>query len=347
MSTSRNAGTVPNVFVTDRGSLGQEKPEKDDTMRSNHWLRFIALAAVAAATAACSSGSSENTPQETTLSISLMDAAVDDVTEVNVEIAAIWLKPAGDGPAVQLPLTQTPITVDLLAHSSDNAAILVDEAVIEPGSYEWLRMDVNAEFDNVFDSFVKTSTGGMEEIRVPSGRVRLVSGFDVAASQGALFLFDWDLRRGLVHPRGQPGYFLKPAFRMVDVTEFGELHGSIAAATVTDPANDCNADSPAADFAVGNSVYVYAGLDVEPHDIDGGGVEPITTIDAVDEDNDGDYEYRTLLEPGDYTIAFTCQAANDLAESSETGNADPTLDTVEFVTSVNQPIAGDSVEVDF
>jgi hypothetical protein len=305
------------------------------------------LAAIAAATAACSGGGSDGTPQGTTLSISLMDAAIDDVAEVNVEIAAIWLKPAGDGPAFRLPLTETPITVDLLAHSSENAAILVEEAVIEAGSYDWLLMDVNAEFDNVFDSFVRTSMGGMEEIRVPSGRVRLVSGFDVAANQGAEFLFDWDLRRGLVDPPGQPGFLLKPAFRMIDVTEFGALHGTVAAAIVADTANDCNADSAATDLAVGNSVYVYAGLDVEPDDIDGAGVEPVTTVDAIDDDNDGDYEYRTLLAPGDYTIALTCQAANDLAETSETGNADPTLDTVEFITSVNQAIASDSVEVNF
>lgn len=276
-----------------------------------------------------------------------MDAAVDDVTEVNVQIAAIWLKPAGAGPAFQLPLTQTPLTVDLLAHGTDNAAVLVDEAVIAPGSYDWLVMDVNAEFDSVYDSYVKTNTGGMEEIRVPSGRVRLVSGFEVEANQGVEFLFDWDLRTGLVDPPGQPGYFLKPAFRMIDVTEFGALQGTIAGATVMSAANDCNADSLAADFAVGNSVYVYAGLNVEPDDIDGAAPEPVTTVDAVDGDNDGDYEYRTLLAPGDYTIAFTCQAANDLAETSETGDADPTLDTVEFVSAVNQTITGDSVEVNF
>ena len=316
-------------------------------MRSNQWPSLVSLGAMAAVTAACSSGSSGNAPAETTLSISLMDAAVDDVTEVNVEIAAIWVKPAGDGPAVQLPLTQTPLTVDLLAHGTDNAAILVDEAVIEPGAYEWLRMDVNAEFDNVYDSYVKTNTGGMEEIRVPSGIVRLVSGFDVAANQGAEFLFDWDLRRGLVDPPGQPGYFLKPAFRMIDVNEFGALHGTVSAAIVGDPDNDCNADSMLGDLAVGNTVYIFAGLDVEPDDIDGVGAEPVTTVDAVDEDGDGDYEYKTLLAPGDYTIALTCQAANDLDETSETGDPDPALDAVEFITSVNQAIAGDSVEVNF
>jgi hypothetical protein len=154
--------------------------------------------------AGCSGGSGETAQSQARISVSLMDAAVDNVSEVNVQIAAMWIKPTGDGPAVQVPLTQTPITVDLLAHSGDNAAIVVNEAVIEPGSYDWLAMDVNAVFDNVFDSYVKTDTGGMEEIRVPSGRVRLVSGFDVAANQGLEFIFDWDFARVSSTPPANP-----------------------------------------------------------------------------------------------------------------------------------------------
>lgn len=316
-------------------------------MRSQQLFRLASFAVAAASMAGCSGGSGETAQSQARISVSLMDAAVDNVSEVNVQIAAMWIKPTGDGPAVQVPLTQTPITVDLLAHSGDNAAIVVNEAVIEPGSYDWLAMDVNAVFDNVFDSYVKTDTGGMEEIRVPSGRVRLVSGFDVAANQGLEFIFDWDLRQGLVDPPGQPGYFLKPAFRMIDVNEFGSVSGTITGALVSDAANECNEDNDDADFAIGNTVYIFSGLDVEPDDIDGTDSEPLTTVDAVDTDNDGDYEYRTLLGPGDYTVAFTCQAGNDLPDTSETGDPDPTLDTVVFVDSANATVVGDDVEINF
>ena len=113
-----------------------------------------------------------------------MDAPVDGVTAVHVRITSMWIKPTG-GPAVQLALTNTPLNVNLLALTDTNAAILINEAVIEPGSYEWLAMDIAAE-RNVRDSYVLTETGGEEEIelRVPSGRVRLVSGFDVPAESG-------------------------------------------------------------------------------------------------------------------------------------------------------------------
>lgn len=267
-----------------------------------------------------------------TLSVSLMDAPVDGVTAVYVKITSMWIKPSG-GPAVQLPLVNAPLTVNLLALTDRNAAILINEAVIEPGSYEWLAMDIAAE-RNVRDSYVMTEAGGEEEIdlRVPSGRLRLVSGFEVTTNQAVRLLFDWDMRQGLVFPPGQNRYFLKPAFRMLDVTEYGVLQGTIAAATVgtsLDPVvNDCAADDNV-DLTVGNIVYVFAG-DVEPNDNDGTG-DAIATIEAT-RTTTGDYVYRTLIDPGTYTVVFTCQGGDDDPEN---------LDEIEFLepVGITNPIA--------
>ena len=157
-----------------------------------HFSYAAALVLVGTLLAACSGGSGGiasngggggNSNGATTLSVSLMDtpaAAVDNVTEVNVEIAALWLKAPGSD-AKQLTMSKTPMTVNLAELTDKNAALLIDAQPIEPGSYEWLEMDVNADFDGKFDSFVMTTTGGQEELRVPSGRVRLVGGFTVEA----------------------------------------------------------------------------------------------------------------------------------------------------------------------
>ena len=83
-------------------------------------------------------------PPAVQVSISLMDAPVDGVTAVYVKITSMWIKKAG-GPAVELPLTTTPMTVNLMELTDKNAAILINEAVIEPGKYEWLSMDIAAE----------------------------------------------------------------------------------------------------------------------------------------------------------------------------------------------------------
>ncbi|TMQ03191.1 MAG: DUF4382 domain-containing protein, partial [Deltaproteobacteria bacterium] len=97
------------------------------------------LAALGLLLAACSGGGSGGSAGTSTLTVSLMDtplAAVDNVTEVNVEIAAIWLKPAGSD-AMQLPLTQTPMKVNLLALTDEHPALLIDGATVPAGDYEW------------------------------------------------------------------------------------------------------------------------------------------------------------------------------------------------------------------
>jgi hypothetical protein len=288
-------------------------------MTQSKILRGTASALALTVLTACSGGggSGDSPSGKSTLSVSLMDAPVDGVTAVHVRITSMWIKPTS-GPAVQLALTNTPLDVNLLELTDTNAAILINQAVIEPGSYEWLAMDIAAA-RGVRDSYVLTETGGEEEIelRVPSGRVRLVSGFEVPANQAVRLLFDWDMRQGLVYPPGQRQYLLKPAFRMLDVTAYGVLQGTIAAATVgtsLDPAtNNCAADDNL-DLEVGNVVYVFSGS-VTPDDIDGTD-DAVATIEAT-QNAVGDYVYRTLINPGAYTVAFTCEGGNDDPEAAD------------------------------
>jgi hypothetical protein len=270
-----------------------------------------------------------------------MDAPVDNVTEVWVQVDAIRLKSAG-GPPTDLPLTSTsPITVNLLELTDeDSAALLVDRAEIPAGSYEWLELDVSADLDGTPDSYVITDTGGQEEIFVPSGRVRLVSGFEIGANQAVQFLFDWGLRHALADAVGQ-GYVLKPAFRVLEVDELGALSGTVAVETINgagDP-NACLTDDPDPDL--GNVVYVFAGAGVTPDDIDGADPEPVATAEAKQELGGTGYVYRTPLAPGAYTVAFSCQAEDDHPETDETG----TTDEIEFLPTVDIEISTPDSEV--
>ena len=242
-------------------------------------------------------GGGSSGAQASSLSVSLMDAPVDGVTAVYVKITGMWIKPS-NGAAVQLAMPNGPMTVNLMALTDKNAAILLDSVKIDPGSYEWIAMDVAAE-PNVRDSYVITSAGGEEEVendvRVPSGRFRLVGGFTIPVNQAVKLLFDWDMRQGLVYPPGQHRYFLKPAFRMLDVTAYGVLQGTIAATTVSTTGNACAKDD-ANNLDVGNVVYVFSGTGVAADDVDGTG-DPIATV-AATRNTAGDYVYRTLIAPG-------------------------------------------------
>ncbi|NNC64548.1 MAG: DUF4382 domain-containing protein [Gammaproteobacteria bacterium] len=264
--------------------------------------RIGAALTCAAFVGGCSSSS--DSASNGTVSISLMDRPVDDLTELWVTISEMWIKPAGAGPAFQLALTSTPLTVNLLELDDLNASVLVDEAVVAAGSYNWLEMQI-LDGDTT-ESWAITTSGGMEEIDVdvPSGRIRLVSGFDVGENQAVRLLFDWDVRSGLTDAVGRGGYLLRPAFRMLDVDEYGAVSGTIPSATLTAEATCSGAGE--GDIVV----YVYDG-DVTPDEI-GGNPSPITTVDATPSASvSGDFEYRIVLMPEDYSLAFTCEGLTD------------------------------------
>jgi hypothetical protein len=305
--------------------------------RSRSWLTPLTVAAATLALAACSGSSGDPVTsgtgtQQGSLSLSLMDAPVDNVAELWIRINTVRVKPAGDGPALEYPLDPA-LDVDLLTLDEDNAVLLLDSEPVDAGEYNWIELVVDAEFDGTYDSYVMTNTGGQYEVRVPSGSVRLVSGFTVTADGHTRFLVDWDTRRGLVNPPGLPGYLLRPAFRIIDLTEYGVLSGTVAMDLVLDETctNDLNLDT-------GNAVYVYNEHDVVPYDVDGTEPDPVAIIN-VRQNEFGDYVYSTLLSPGDYTVAFTCQASDDHPDEE---------DDIEFVGPANVTIEvdGDHV-VDF
>jgi hypothetical protein len=260
--------------------------------------------------AGCSSGGDDGGTG--TISLHIMDAPVYDATQVWVTFTGVSLKPQGSGPAIRIDFP-APVQLDLLSLNADNAETLLADHPVPAGQYNWLELHVSAEHDGTMDSYAVLQNGGVEEIEieVPSGSVRLVSGLTITADQETSFLIDWNLHKGLNDPIGQPGLFLRPALRVIDMTEFGTLTGTVAMPLVTAAscANDLNLD-------IGNSVYVYEGAGVTPDDFDANAPEPIATT-AVTQNQAGEYVYETLLSPGTYTVAFTCQAMSDMPDTSE------------------------------
>lgn len=310
------------------------------------------LAAAAAATTAavllgaCSGGGDgiDSTSGSGSLSLSLIDAPVTEVDQIWLTITQINVKPAGGSP-IEFPLDPV-IRTDLITLDVDNAQDLLENEAVPAGQYEWIELEVDADFDSqTDDSWVVTNVGGVEELRVPSGSVRLVSGFTVTADRATRFVIDWDMRRGLVNPPGQAGYLLRPAFRVVDMTEYGTLSGIVETALITSDACDDDGGS----YDVGNAVYVFQdpepdedAVGASPDDIDGDdadGADPLATID-VDPGPDGPYVYGTILSPGAYTLALTCLAGYD---DPQTNDAD-----LSFIATVDvEIVAGAETVHDF
>lgn len=276
-------------------------------MRKN---AFFKLAAIGITTflAACNGASSGGgTSGSGSMSLAVTDAPVDQANAVVVQFSGVALKPA-IGEEIIFNF-DAPRTIDLLRLQRGNSADLLDNQSVPAGRYESMRLLVNAQ-RNTADSYIVLADGSQHSLFIPSGSqagLRLVSGFTVPLNGSASFTIDFDLRKSVVSPQA-PGsdFFLRPTLRIVDNGEVGNIAGTIDAATLGDVS--CRDPDPAQNS---NIVYVFAGADVAPDDVDGGIPDPVTTARAG-ADNNGLFTYRAaFLPPGDYTIAFTCQAADD------------------------------------
>ncbi|MDH4107918.1 MAG: DUF4382 domain-containing protein [Gammaproteobacteria bacterium] len=274
---------------------------------------------------------------ETTGRVSLLltDArsAFEDVSKVVVQFTGVTLKPQnGDEIFIDFSTNAPPNdlkTIDLMTLTNGAVAALVDGVELPAGSYNWVRLHVNARFDTEFDSYAEKTDGTQVELQVPSGEqagLRLVSGFTVMAGGTTHLVIDWDLRKALVEPQGAVngqvdprGYFLRPALRITDMAEFGNLFGTVDPLLLsTEPGAEPACTNDLA-MDTGSAVYVYEGsFEGTPGDIgDLENPEPLVTA-TVTQNGDGIYTYEVHFLPlGDYTAAFTCQAGDDGADSDD------------------------------
>lgn len=293
---------------------------------------LIASALFLAACGGGGGGDGLSSARDGRIAIGITDAPIDDVLEVNVQFTGVTLKPASGDP-IEIEFDQ-PRDIDLLSLTNGTTAELLPETVVPAGEYNWIRLAVNAQFDNVFDSYAVLPIG-QAELQVPGGSqtgLQLVSGFTVLAGSQTNLVIDWDLRQALVDPVGQPGLFLRPALRITDMAEYGDLEGIVAPALIQDVScsNDLAADT-------GNAVYLYTGAGVTPGDIADASEPPFTTAMVEQDIASGEYVYRiSFLPPGDYTAAFTCQASDDLADTD---------DDIEFAATQDVTIETDATTV--
>ena len=323
---------------------------------SKFWGMFMAATAALLLSACGGGGSSGDSGR---LSLFITDAPVHSVDEVWVTFDAVELKPAG-GPAVRFEL-DPPVVEDLLALQGENAAPLIDDVEVEAGQYNWIRLFVvsdGLDNDSVFPSRVVEDEGGVYRLFVPGNQppsrnpnrrfLQLSSPFIVPVNGEASFTIDVDLQQALVKknlPAAEPFYMLRPSLRIVDNSEIGTIYGDVPATLV------CIDDTGT---VTGNAVYVYEDFDVTPGDFyldDQGEVKsrdgiahPITVASVKQDTEDGSYQYTVgFLAAGDYTVAFTCDAAMDDPAFDDSDSEEVMFLQQHEVTVV----AGDRIRQDF
>lgn len=326
-------------------------------------LKAAALgAAVLFALAGCGGGGGGGSGNGT-LDLSVSDAPIDGAEQVFVTFTGIELRKEGAEPIViDFP---APVGVDLLTLQGDNSEFLIQGQELPPGVYDDVRLKVAGEGNSScnsptppFDSYIVLA-GETEQrpLIVPSGTTsgyKVKGGITIAAGQRGRYTVDFDVRKSIAE-RGSTGcYNLKPVMRVVDNAETGTLRGTVDAALLADESCAEVSESDTSTGA-GSAVYVYEGA-VTPDDFDGLpdllNPDPLVTALLTKDEATGNFTYEVgFLLTGDYTVAFTCQAGNDVPPETvppvepETVESDNAL---VFVQPQPATIAADAVTtVDF
>lgn len=283
-------------------------------MNTQHSALYAILLASAVITG-CDSGSGTGT-----LKLQITDAPVDGAQHVVVEFTGVEIK-AADGETIDITYT-APKQLDLLALTGGVAETIVDNQILAAGQVEWIRLKVNEA-----NSYI-TVNGAEYGLSIPSGAqtgLKLNRPITIAENGVASFTIDFDLRKS-VHERQGDNYMLRPTLRLIDNHTDGALSGSVDTTTIS---ANCTAGDKAA-------VYVYAG-NVTANDI-GSSVAPVATANVNWEQ--GNYNYTVAFIPyGNYTAAFTCDAALDDPQAD---------DALVFVgTTTIEIVAGQTTVQDF
>ncbi len=297
-------------------------------------LFFIASILLTACGGGGGGGSSSSGPGTGEVSFAITDSPVSNAVSVVILVAGIELNPE-NGERISYTFDE-PKSIDLLQLQGNEFEQLITDETVVAGKYTWARLDVIAEQGNDQDSYIILNDNSRFSLRIPSNEqsgLKVNTNFDVEQNGSTYYTIDFDLKKSVHDPQGTPDYILRPTLRLVKNELVGSISGTVDPELVM--AENC-VDSGGQDDAV----YVYSGLQVSPDDIDGIDPEPVSTANVTLDPNDGMYKYTAgFLEQGDYTVAFTCQASNDMPDVD---------DAIEFVMPMDAPVvAGETTTVNF
>lgn len=267
--------------------------------------------------------------EEGQLSLELADAPVDDLTEVNITVTGVELKPS-DEDALVFTFDE-PKTYDLLELQNGKTAELLSNEDVPAESYEWVRLNLSNDSGA---HYVIGENGGRYSLAIPSGAqsgLQVNAGFSVDEDEDIDLTLDFDVRKSVVNSSSTlASYLLRPSLRLVNNDEVGSIAGTVDESTVI--AVECD---NAQDYA--GLVYVYSGTDVEPDDL-GSGTEPVVAVPVTDEGDPGTYRYEaSLLSEGNYTVSYSCDVDDNEAD-----------EILEFLDPESVEVdAGEQAEVNF
>jgi hypothetical protein len=282
-------------------------------------MRVIAVALVALPILAACGGDGGSS---STMNLGIADGTVDGASHVVVEFAGVEMQPSGGGRSITFNFS-SPKQIDLLTLQNGNAAVLLSGATVPAGNYDWIRLLLNVGSNNVVTGSYIEISGAQYPLIVPSGDqtgLKLVQGFTMTANQVANFTIDFVLEQAITAPPGQQvggvqAYLLRPALRLIDNVQAGEISGTVLLSTLQGHSPSCLDSSGNPTTA---HVYIFSGAsgaltDIQIDPTTGlpptGHINPIVTPPISYSSSSQQYVYaQPFLLAGTYTLAVACGA---------------------------------------
>ncbi|MDH5880438.1 DUF4382 domain-containing protein [Vibrio sp. S/42/10] len=340
------------------------------------YLKETALASLVLAGLVGCGGDSGSSSSTTPMTLSVSDAPVDDVKDVTVTFSKVALLPIQGGTTLVYDVYKTgengdyvdengdplpdgedpiPLSVNLLDYQGSDALPLIENEVVPVGSYK-LCVFANDGDHPTHPSYVVENDDSIRELTV-KGNGTCPQGVGKEDNAGVLyfndsfnvnqqsndFVVEFDLRRGLKNSSTFPDYTIqRTSVSLINTVETGNIEGTVSSTTFA----ACN---PTNDNTYVQSVYLYEG-NVDKADMApiGGSdeVKPITSASVAMNEAQTNYEFSLgFIDPGTYSLGYTCTAQHD----SDEDNAGPVADGFDIYEVQNsvQVVVGQDNQVSF
>ncbi|MBS9849987.1 DUF4382 domain-containing protein [Vibrio alginolyticus] len=311
-------------------------------------------ASITVALIGCNSDS-DSVSTMTPVTLSVSDAPIDDVSEVVIAYNKVAFLPLDGGTPQVFDVYKTdedgnfvdengnplldnedpiPLSVNLLDFQGSNAQELVDHELIPTGNYKLCVFANDGDHPDYPSYVVDEATGNQIPLTV-KGNGACPQGVGKDPNSGVLFFNDtfavnpdnnefvveFDLRRGLKDGTGQnEGYSIqRTSVTLINTVTTGEIQGDIATLTY----QNCETDTPSAN-GYAHAVYLYEGNIAEenmgPFAGAEGQIMPIAAANVVEDIDEANYEYEFgFVEPGTYSVGYTCTANDDSVDGIVAG----------------------------